>query len=165
MLIREARVDDAAALLSAEKETARTPGLLVSSPHELVLEAFEQKIAELATRGRYIVAEVDGGIVGHAFLEPMPLMANAHVFRLTIVVHPGFIGRGIGTALMQDLIDWAKRTPRIEKLELLVRATNERAIRLYSKLGFIEEGRFLKRVRLPNGKYVDDLAMAWFPER
>jgi len=55
LLIREARPDDAPVLLAAEKETARTPGLLVSRPHELTLQAFEQKIAELAQRGRYIV--------------------------------------------------------------------------------------------------------------
>jgi len=79
LLIREARPDDAPVLLAAEKETARTPGLLVSRPHELTLQAFEQKIAELAQRGRYIVAEEDGRIAGHALLDPMPLEAISHV--------------------------------------------------------------------------------------
>ena len=101
LLTREARPDDAPVLLAAEKETARTPGLLVSRPHELTLQAFEQKIAELAQRGRYIVAEEDGRIAGHALLDPMPLEAISHVFRLTIVVHPEFTGRGIGTALLR----------------------------------------------------------------
>jgi len=99
LLIREARPDDAPVLLAAEKETARTPGLLVSRPHELTLQAFEQKIAELAQRGRYIVAEEDGRIAGHALLDPMPLEAISHVFRLTIgssrIYRPG-----IGTALL-----------------------------------------------------------------
>ena len=100
-----------------------------------------------------------------ALLDPMPLEAISHVFRLTIVVHPGFLGQGIGTSLMRDLMDWAKQSPRVKKLELLVRATNERAIRLYSKLGFVVEGRFRNRVRLPDGELVDDIAMAWFPDR
>ena len=164
MLIREANVEDAAILVAAEKETAQTPGLLVSRPHELSLKAFEKKIVELAEIGRYIVAEKNGQIVGHAFLEPMPLEAIAHVFRLTIVVHAGFSGQGIGEGLMRDLMDWAVLTPRVEKIELLVRATNQRAIRLYRKLGFTEEGRFRMRVRLPDGTFVDDIAMAWFPD-
>jgi len=164
LLIREARPDDASVLVAAEKETARTPGLLVSRPDELTLQAFELKIAELAQRGRYIVAEKDGRIAGHALLDPMPLQAILHVFRLTIVVHPGFTGQGIGTALLAELMDWAKRSPRVGKIELLVRATNQRAVHLYSKLGFIEEGRFHKRIRLPDGNFIDDLAMAWFPE-
>jgi RimJ/RimL family protein N-acetyltransferase len=93
----------------------------------------------------------------------MALQATSHVFRLTIVVHPGFVGRQIGTALMRELMDWARQTPTVGKVELLVRATNQRAIHLYAKLGFIEEGRFRDRVRLPDGRLVDELAMAWFP--
>lgn len=95
----------------------------------------------------------------------MPLEAIAHVFRLTIVVHPGCLGQGIGEALMRELLDWSQRTPHVGKIELLVRASNQRAIRLYSKLGFTEEGRFGMRVHLPDGTFVDDIAMAWFPER
>ncbi len=49
------------------------------------------------------------------------------------------------------------------KIELLVRATNFGAIRLYERLGFAEEGRFRDRVRLPSGDFIDDVAMAWFP--
>ena len=165
MIIRKAEIKDAASLVAAEQETARTPGLLVSRPNELTRSAFEQKIVELGASGRYIVAEKDGKIVGHALLDPMGLQAIAHVFRLTVVVHPGRLGSGIGAALMRDLLDWAERTPRVGKIELLVRATNARAIRLYSKLGFVEEGRFRNRVCLPNGTFVDDLAMAWFPDR
>jgi RimJ/RimL family protein N-acetyltransferase len=113
--------------------------------------------------GRYIVAEDNQRIIGHALLDPMRLEAIAHVFRLTIVVHPGFHNRGVGETLMRDLMNWAKQASHLQKIELLVRATNERAVRLYSKLGFIEEGRFRKRVHLVNGGFVDDLAMAWFP--
>jgi RimJ/RimL family protein N-acetyltransferase len=165
LIIRDARIEDAAILAAAERATAETPGLLVSRPSELVLKSFEEKIVDLSKLGRYVVAEKDGKIAGHALLDPMPLQAISHVFRLTIVVHPGFQNQGIGEALMRDLMDWTKRTARVGKLELLVRATNERAIHLYSKLGFVEEGRFRKRVRLPNGEFVDDIAMAWFPNR
>jgi len=66
---------------------------------------------------------------------------------------------------MKDLMNWAVRTPRVGKIELLVRASKEPAIRLYTKLGFVEEGRFKNRISLPDGKYVDDIAMAWFPRR
>jgi putative acetyltransferase len=86
-------------------------------------------------------------VVGHAFLKPMDLRAVAHVFRL-----------------MATLIDWALRT-RVEKIELIVRSTNQPAIRLYRKFGFVEEGRFRNRVRLADGDYIDDVSMAWFPKR
>lgn len=165
MKIRQAKRRDAAALARAEAETARSPGLLVQRPGEIPAEAFAAKIEALKRRGRYIVAEENGKAVGHAFLGPMGLTANRHVFHLNIVVHPEFKGRGIGTALMTDLIAWARTGAKVGKIELLVRSTNTRAIALYRRFGFTREGRLAGRVRLPNGKLIDDLAMAWFPKR
>jgi N-acetylglutamate synthase-like GNAT family acetyltransferase len=96
VIIRAARNEDAAILAAAERATAETPGLLVSRPYELIPKNFEKKIAELAKIGRYVVAEKAEKIVGHALLDPMPLEALSHVFRLTIVVHPGFRSQGVG---------------------------------------------------------------------
>jgi len=162
MLIRSAIPEDAVALWQSEVETARTPGRLVSGPDELVLEAFLAKIGQLSAAGSYVVAEDGGKIVGHAFVERMPLAALRHVTRLTVVVHPAQTGQGIGTALVQHLQSWARAERDVEKIELLVRSTNTGAVKLYRRLGFVEEGRFKNRVRLSDGQLVDDLAMAWF---
>lgn len=164
--IRVAAPTDAHLLWDAERRTTMTPGLLVARPGEIPVEAFTAKIEALVSRGRYVVAELDDAVVGHAFLEPIaPFAAVSHVFQLTIVVHPGHLGRGIGTALLEDLFSWARRDPRVQRIELRVRATNERAISLYRTFGFVEEGRFKERIALPDGTVVDDLAMAWFPKR
>ncbi|MGH8183035.1 MAG: GNAT family N-acetyltransferase [Rhodanobacteraceae bacterium] len=165
MQIRIATPEDAEAIAAAEAETQRTPGLLVGWPGEFPVEAYRDKIAKLATDGRYIVAEDDGAPVGHAFLEPRPMRANAHVFTLTIVVHPGHIERGIGRAMLRDLLDWAQGDVRVGKVELNVRAGNQRAQALYHKFGFIEEARFRRRVRRTDGVFEDDVGMAWFPTR
>jgi RimJ/RimL family protein N-acetyltransferase len=162
--IRRARPDDAATLAKAEQTLARTPGRLVSRPHELKAENFRRSIEELRTAGLYVVAEEGGLVVGHALLVPMPLEAIAHVFRLTIMVHEGHQGRGVGTALMKHLMDWARRDPRCLKIELGVRSVNTRAIRLYKKLGFKLEGRLKKRLRMPDGTFIDDLLMGWLPD-
>ncbi len=163
--VRIAEHRDARGIAAAESETAATPGMLVGLPGEIPLAAYEEKIRILSRRGRYIVAENEGVLAGHAFLDPMEMTANAHVFRLTVVVHPGHRGRGVGRMLLHDLQTWAASDLRVQKVELLVRATNERAVRLYRDLGFVEEGRFQRRVRLPDGSYIDDIAMAWFPLR
>ncbi|HET7563213.1 MAG TPA: GNAT family N-acetyltransferase [Rhodanobacteraceae bacterium] len=163
MQIRIACIDDAEAIAAAEAETARTPGLLVQWPGEIPVPAFQDKITKLAGHGRYIVAEENAAIVGHAMLDPMPMQANAHVFQLTIVVHPGHAERGIGTALLSDLLEWAQRDRRVGKVELNVRAGNLRAQNLYRRFGFVEEARFRQRVRRTDGQFEDDLGMAWFP--
>ena len=163
--IRLAEPADAEAIAAAEARTAQTPGLLVGRPGEIPLEAYRDKIAKLAHEGRYIVAEENGAVIGHALLDPMPLRANAHVCLLTIVVHPGHTGRGVGEAMLRDLLDWAARDPRVRKVELNVRAGNAHAQKLYRRMGFVEEARFRQRVLRADGEYEDDLGMAWFPVR
>jgi RimJ/RimL family protein N-acetyltransferase len=164
--IRTALKTDAAVLWDAERRTAMTPGLLAARPGEVPVKSFEEKIEALQRGGRYVVAELDGKTVGHAFLEPLgSLAAISHVFFLTIVVHPGMLGQGIGTTLLRDLLDWAERDTRVTKIELRVRSTNNRAVALYRKVGFVEEGLFRRRLRLDDGTFLDDLAMAWFPVR
>jgi len=161
--VRQAQAADAPILCAAERETALVPGRLISLPHELRESAFTQKIEELAQNGRYLVAERDGRIVGHALLEPLaPLRALGHVRSLTIVVHPGNQRRGIGAMLMVALLDWARASGNVSKIELRVREGNEAAMKLYKKFGFVEEGRFRKRIRLVDGSELDDVCMALF---
>lgn len=163
MAIRPARVGDAAVLCAAERETARVPGRLVSLPEELDEATFARKIAELAPDGSYLVAERSGAIVGHAMLDfGGALAALAHVRTLTLVVHPGHTGQGIGTSLLKALLDWARAHPGVERVELRVRESNAAAIRLYERCGFVEETRFRRRLKLADGSYLDDIGMTWF---
>lgn len=161
LTIRPARIEDAHALAQAEREIAATPGLLVSLPAELVDERFAQKIAALAAadNGHYLVAEAAGELVGHGMLDPLPLSAVRHVVHLTLAVHPGWQGKGVGRELLGRLITWARAAPAVEKIELNVRSSNAQAQALYRKLGFTEIGRWSRRVRIAEGCYVDDVAM------
>lgn len=68
----------------------------------------------------------------------------------------------IGTALLQSVIDWAKENPVIEKVALGVLATNQPAIGLYKKMGFLQEGREIRAVKIADGKYVDMILMYSF---
>lgn len=155
---------DATEVAETEWATAATPGMLVGRPGEIPVEAFAAKIADLCRLGCYWVAEEDGAVLGHAFLDPMKMEGNSHVFQLNIVVHPHHTGLGVGKALMVALMSWAKERPGLEKIELLVRAPNTRAISLYRKFGFVEEGRFRRRVKTVDGAFIDDVAMAWSRE-
>lgn len=161
LTIRLARVADAPVLAQAERTIAATPGLLVSQPAELTDERFAQKIAALdgADNGRYLVAQTAGEIVGHGLLDPLPLAAVRHVVHLTLAVHPGWHGRGVGRALLASLIEWATAAPAVEKIELHVRSSNTPALILYRKLGFAEIGRWRRKVKVAPGRYVDDVAM------
>jgi ribosomal protein S18 acetylase RimI-like enzyme len=160
--IREARPEDAPLLAAAERAIASVPGRLASRPDEIDDAAVRKKILDLDDPGRgvYLVAEHAGVVVGHAFLESLSLAATAHVFRVAIAVHEGHQRLGVGRALMNELLRWARSNPRAEKVELQVRSSNDRAIALYRSLGFVEEGRKTRRLKIGPKEYIDDVYMA-----
>lgn len=152
--IRPAKIEDSKAIVHAEKEIALEPGIFCSQPSELKEESVIQSISKGII---YLVAEENGIIVGHGFLEPLPLESLKHVGELNLVVHKGFQGRGIGSLLLKKIVEAAKKS-QMEKIELNVRTTNTRAITLYQKMGFVEEGRLRKRVKVGK-EYIDDIVM------
>ncbi len=162
--VRPARVEDAPTVAEAERAIAATPGLLASRPEELTDERFAQKIAALAVadNGRFLVAEVGGQLVGHGLLDPLPLAAVRHVVHLTLAVHPGWQRRGVGRALLEHLIDWARSSSAVGKIELNVRSPNTGAQALYRALGFVEVGRWHRRIKIDEGQYLDDVGMELF---
>ena len=159
--IRDARLFDAAVLCGAEQAVVRAAdGMLVSEPDELSVLAFADRIGLQATgRVKVLVAEMDGQAVGHASLYPMGLRKVAHVLRLDMCVHLGHWNRGHGTRLLASLLWWAHERSGAHKVELLVRSINAAALSLYTRAGFVREGRFRDRVRLRDGRFVDDIGM------
>lgn len=82
-----------------------------------------------------------------------------HCAFLGIAVHDEYHHQGIGTQLMQHLIDYADLWTQIRRIELTVFTDNLNAIALYKKLAFKEEG-ILKHYAMRNGELMDVVAMA-----
>ena len=83
-----------------------------------------------------------------------------------MLISKNFRGLGIGTMLLKALLSWAEGNPYIEKVSLGVFSTNHRAISLYQKMGFKEEGRKINEFKFNDSEYVDDILMyklvKWF---
>jgi len=73
-------------------------------------------------------------------------------------------GKGIGTEATKLIIDYAFNILNLKKIILEVVDFNEKAISLYKKIGFIEEGRLKQNVFL-NGKWHDVLIMSLFTNK
>jgi GrpB-like predicted nucleotidyltransferase (UPF0157 family)/ribosomal protein S18 acetylase RimI-like enzyme/ADP-ribose pyrophosphatase YjhB (NUDIX family) len=157
VLIRQAKIEDANAIVEAERKIAKDPGYFCSLPSELSEQNVKKTIE--SSNGIYFVAECNGSIAGHAFLEILPLQSLKHIAQLNIAVHKEFQNCGIGTQLMEKIVEWAKESEFVEKIELNVRASNAQAISLYKKMGFLKEGCLRLRVKTRNG-YIDDILMA-----
>ena len=104
------------------------------------------------------VAETPAGIVGRLSIARDHGPQSHHVAELGLMVAVSERRRGIGTALIEEAMDWARRSG-ITKLELHVFPHNEPAIALYRKLGFSEEGQRRRQYRI-GGHYVDAILMA-----
>ena len=131
--IRGARPEDAHAMarLMAAVAEERT-GIATEPPVDLEARAaqFEHTAEES------IVADAGGQIVGMIRVE-----VSRHGFGdLGMLVDRSWRGRGVGSALMREAIDWS-RSHGLHKLCLDVFPANASAIALYRKCGFVEEGR------------------------
>lgn len=103
---------------------------------------------------RTFVAETAGEIVG----ELLVIESGFGFGEIGMLVAADWRGRGIGTALVETAIDWA-RNRGLHKLTLSVFPHNEAAIALYRKCGFVEEGRRVKHLRRANGELWDLIDM------
>jgi len=105
-----------------------------------------------------IVAVLDGEIIGQAGLNRHG-GRRSHAATLGMGVHDDHLGKGIGTALMHEIVDAADNCLAIRRLELTVYTDNEPALRLYEKFGFEREG-IQRCFAFRAGRYVDAIAMA-----
>lgn len=161
LAIRHARPEDAATLVALGTAVGREDGawLLTTSGWRSVGE--ERRYLRALRRyphAAVFVAEDDGQIVGRLSLARDPHSASHHVADLGIMVAAGHRRRGVGRALLEQALSWA-RDAGVRKLELHVFPWNEPALQLYESFGFVREG--LRRAHYRRGdEYVDAILMA-----
>ena len=84
----------------------------------------------------WLVAKIDNKVVG--YIGSQSVMGEADMMNLA--VDPDFRCRGIGAELVTALLAYLQERG-VSSLTLEVRQSNEKAKRLYSRLGFSEIGR------------------------
>jgi putative acetyltransferase len=123
-------------------------------------QAFQRKRLEdePANRALHLGAVIEGKLVGTAALMRFE-NRRAHVGTIGMGVHDAYQGRGAGGALLTALLDTADRWLGLRRVELTVYADNARAIGLYQRHGFVQEGLH-REFAFRDGVYIDALAMA-----
>jgi ribosomal protein S18 acetylase RimI-like enzyme len=91
------------------------------------------------------VAREEGGVVGFVDLWILPDMLHEASlgYVATLVVETGRWGEGIGSALLERVLDEA-REKGLAELHVATEKDNARARRLYSRLGFSGESLLLE---------------------
>ena len=108
---------------------------------------------------RRFVAETAGERVGLVELVEINHIHRRAEFQ--IIIAPAHQGKGYATAATRLAMDYAFTVLNLYKLYLIVDCANERAVKVYAKLGFTEEGR-LREEFFVDGEYRDVLRMAIF---
>jgi len=163
--IREAVIQDAPDLIRCVKN-------YIADSEYMVMEA--EEFAPDIAQGRefiYNFTDSDNSILLVATYNDQ-IIGNLDITggRRNRLRHTGLVGmgmlrqyreKGLGLLLLQTGMKWAKSNPLLEKLWLQILADNTPAINLYKKLGFVEEGRQEKFVKLDAHTYYDNILMGF----
>ena len=157
VLIRAAEPDDAqdlAALFTCPGVVAGTLQLPFQS-----VEQRRERLEQPPPGTHQLVAVVDERVVGMLGLHVEQGPRRAQCASFGMAVHDDFRGRGIGSALMDAMLDLADNWLGLRRLELTVYTDNAPAVRLYEKCGFTIEGT-ARQYALRAGTRVDAYYMA-----
>ncbi len=116
----------------------------------------EKSGAEFFAQQTYTaVAELDGEVVGMYILHPNNIGRCGHICNASYAVKYGMRGKHIGEALVKDCLEQAKAHGfGILQFNAVV-ASNEPALKLYKKLGFVQLGTIPKGFLNKDGVYED----------
>jgi ribosomal protein S18 acetylase RimI-like enzyme len=115
-----------------------------------------------SSNSRFLAARIGPRIVGALSISGGEHDRLMHRGEIEIFVDSDCRGMGVGRALMEAAITWAKANPILDKLSLHVFGDNTRAIALYQRFGFIIEGRMIGAFLETDGSRRDNVAMALF---
>ena len=117
---------------------------------------------DIQERAALFARTVSGSVVAVAGDQVVGLLhvaASRHGFgEIGMAVDRDWRGRGVGSALLQAAIDWA-RGAGLHKLCLEVFPHNAAGIALYRRAGFAEEGRRVAQYRRASGELWDAIVM------
>jgi len=160
--ISRAHPDDASSVIAFVNQIAGETNNLTFGRGEfhLSVEQEKQYFSDLLTSKNsiFIIGKIDSQIVSVSNVSSSSKARLEHSGDLGLSVLKPFWHIGVGTAMMLYLIDWAKKSRIIRKINLSVRTSNLRAVALYRRLGFIEEG-IKTRTMYINENFCDTIEM------
>lgn len=154
--MRQARPSDAHAVALLLRQAAQT-GFALQDVEEIDEDEVARDLAE--GLGLRIVVERGDQLSGVLTIVPGNTRVLSRTGNLQLVVDEQLRGKGIGAELMRHALAWADGGA-LDRIEIFVRATNTRAISLYKRFGFVQEGVLRRRIRRNGGVRIDDVVLA-----
>lgn len=107
----------------------------------------------------FLVAELDGGVVGYAYADRWKARAAyRHTVEDSVYVAPGFGGRGVGRVLLSALLDECRRIGVHQVIAVIADTGRTESRGLHRALGFADIGT-LPQVGRKHGRWIDIFLM------
>ena len=159
LLIREAESKDAAELVAflnrVSLETDFTSldgdGILLTSEE---MEIFLNKQAS-SDNQITLLAFLNDKIAGIVNITADQRKRVRHIGDLFIVIGKRYWNNGLGSLLLEEVIEWAQASGILRRLQLTVQTRNQAAVHLYQKHGFVIEGRQERGAYIEEGNFID----------
>jgi diamine N-acetyltransferase len=110
----------------------------------------------------WFAIEADGKVIGSVGLHHQDRRSRVSSFGI-LIGDPDYVGKGYGREALALFLDWAFRIQNYLRIWLITWAINERALRLYQRLGFVQEARQRRQIFI-DGEYVDVIFMGLLRE-
>lgn len=138
--------------LASFEETAPSLDEMIDRRRKIVALGLPYLAAENAGDG-------SGTIIGFAYASAYrPRPAYRYTVENTVYVAPGMEGRGIGKALLAELIRLCTDCGCRQVIAVIGDSDNQASIRLHEALGFVRSGT-LRSVGFKFGRWVDSVLM------
>jgi L-phenylalanine/L-methionine N-acetyltransferase len=120
----------------------RDPAVYASGfdlPHPSV-EQWHHTLQRHGPNDHWLGAIAEDQLVGWGCITVQSDMRRRHAGVLGLAIARAWWGRGVGTAVMRELLSLADDWLNLQRLELSVFTSNARAVALYERHGFETEG-------------------------
>ncbi|MBB4953232.1 putative acetyltransferase [Agrobacterium vitis] len=156
LIIRAICPDDAEGITAMQSLPGVRGGTL--RPPYPVTQSARKHIETLPANVVSLAALINNLFVGNAAMTQLA-GRRSHTASIGMGVHDSYHRRGIGRALLGELVAIADNWMNIKRLELTVYTDNTGAIALYESFGFEREGLH-RAFAYRDGSFVDAYAMA-----
>lgn len=157
-VLRSPEAEDAEQLVRYVKAISGETDFTIRYPEEADIPVeqekfFLQHFTESA-RDLMIIAEVEGKMAGNCQFSEIgkSRIKVRHRCSIAIGLYKEYWGLGIAKAMIELLTEKAVENG-YEQMELEVVSSNERAIRLYSRMGFVKTGEIPNAIKFKGGIY------------
>jgi len=153
---------DALYVVKNDAEVAGMLGGFSTGYSKADLEAWIAFHREAKDEALFVIADAKDRAVGHVGLYKVNHRIRSAEFAI-VIGDRSIWGKGLGRACTRFAIEYGFDELNLRRIYLEVLATNERAIKLYRALSFVEEGR-LRQAQWKRGRYIDVLVMGLLSE-